>query len=172
MLTLPISFSHPLCSPFAPLELHRCSPDSSLISDSTLRSVCDRFLGVGETVFDTIQGTAVTSSYFKRDGKESRWDKRANCNRSSQRQEVVKVLRRWLILVQEFAHSRINVHNIRLFISGSHIPSISICTSTFNRISLVVPFSSTPLTIILSILSISLNCTICLETIKFYHIEP
>ncbi|TFK28213.1 DUF1748-domain-containing protein [Coprinopsis marcescibilis] len=42
------------------------SPDTSTISDPTIRSVADRFLGVGESVFDMIQGTAVNSSYFKR----------------------------------------------------------------------------------------------------------
>jgi len=42
------------------------SPDASKISDSTARSVAEKFLGVGETVFDVIQGTAVNSPYFKR----------------------------------------------------------------------------------------------------------
>ena len=46
------------------------SPDPTLIGDPTIRSIADRFLGVGETVFDTIQGTAVSSSYFKRSGRE------------------------------------------------------------------------------------------------------
>lgn len=41
-------------------------PDASAISDPTLRSVAEKFLGVGETVFDMIQATAVNSSYFKR----------------------------------------------------------------------------------------------------------
>lgn len=44
------------------------SPDSTAISDPTIRSVADRFLGVGETVFDVMQGTAVNSGYFKRTG--------------------------------------------------------------------------------------------------------
>ncbi|KJA23012.1 hypothetical protein HYPSUDRAFT_138454 [Hypholoma sublateritium FD-334 SS-4] len=42
------------------------SPDTSSISDPTVKSVADKFLGVGETVFDMIQGTVVNSSYFKR----------------------------------------------------------------------------------------------------------
>ncbi|EAU83056.2 hypothetical protein CC1G_13338 [Coprinopsis cinerea okayama7 len=43
------------------------SPDTTLISDPTARGIADKFLGVGETVFDMLQGTAVNSSYFKRD---------------------------------------------------------------------------------------------------------
>lgn len=42
------------------------SPDTTAISDPTMRGVADKFLGVGETVFDILQGTAVNSSYFKR----------------------------------------------------------------------------------------------------------
>ncbi|TEB34460.1 DUF1748-domain-containing protein [Coprinellus micaceus] len=42
------------------------SPDTSAITDPTMRGVADKFLGVGETVFDMLQGTAVNSSYFKR----------------------------------------------------------------------------------------------------------
>ncbi|KAF9048407.1 hypothetical protein BJ165DRAFT_1307277, partial [Panaeolus papilionaceus] len=41
-------------------------PDPSFISDPTARSVAEKFLGVGETVFDMIQATAVNSSYFKK----------------------------------------------------------------------------------------------------------
>ena len=41
-------------------------PDASAIPDPTLRSVAEKFLGVGETVFDMIQATAVNSSYFKK----------------------------------------------------------------------------------------------------------
>lgn len=43
-----------------------CRPDTSSIQDATIRGVADKFLGVGETVFDLLQGTAVNSSYFKR----------------------------------------------------------------------------------------------------------
>ncbi|KLO17240.1 DUF1748-domain-containing protein [Schizopora paradoxa] len=46
------------------------APDPTLIGDPTIRSIADRFLGIGETVFDTIQGTAVSSSYFKRTVRE------------------------------------------------------------------------------------------------------
>ncbi|PPQ91010.1 hypothetical protein CVT25_013935 [Psilocybe cyanescens] len=42
------------------------SPDASVIPDPTVRSVAEKFLGVGETVFDVIQATAVNSSYFKK----------------------------------------------------------------------------------------------------------
>jgi len=45
------------------------TPETSSISDPTLRSVADRFLGVGETIFDMVQATAVNSSYFKKDTK-------------------------------------------------------------------------------------------------------
>jgi len=40
--------------------------DASAIPDPTVRSVAEKFLGVGETVFDMIQATAVNSSYFKK----------------------------------------------------------------------------------------------------------
>ncbi|TFK40067.1 hypothetical protein BDQ12DRAFT_680297 [Crucibulum laeve] len=43
------------------------SPDASVIPDETVRSVAVKFLGVGETIFDMIQATAVNSSYFKKD---------------------------------------------------------------------------------------------------------
>ncbi|KIK10311.1 hypothetical protein K443DRAFT_670938 [Laccaria amethystina LaAM-08-1] len=43
------------------------APNASAIPDPTIRSVAEKFLGVGETVFDMIQATAVNSSYFKRD---------------------------------------------------------------------------------------------------------
>ncbi|KAF8591116.1 DUF1748-domain-containing protein [Ramaria rubella] len=42
------------------------SPDTPLLGDPTLRSVADKFLGVGETVFDVVQASAVNSSWFKR----------------------------------------------------------------------------------------------------------
>ncbi|KAI0749274.1 hypothetical protein C8Q80DRAFT_1161022 [Daedaleopsis nitida] len=40
------------------------------ISDPTVRSVADKCLGFGETIFDMIQGTAVNSQYFKRDSRK------------------------------------------------------------------------------------------------------
>jgi len=43
------------------------TPETSAISDPTIRSLADRFLGVGESVFEMVQGTAVNSAYFKRD---------------------------------------------------------------------------------------------------------
>ncbi|PPQ73183.1 hypothetical protein CVT26_014782 [Gymnopilus dilepis] len=42
------------------------TPDASAIPDPTVRSIAEKFLGVGETVFDMIQATAVNSSYFKK----------------------------------------------------------------------------------------------------------
>jgi len=42
------------------------SPDASTITDPTVRSVTEKFLGVGETIFDMLQATAVNSSYFKK----------------------------------------------------------------------------------------------------------
>ncbi|KAI0671319.1 hypothetical protein C8Q78DRAFT_972086 [Trametes maxima] len=41
--------------------------ETDKISDGTLRSVAEKYLGVGESIFDMIQGTAVNSEYFKRD---------------------------------------------------------------------------------------------------------
>ncbi|EIW57147.1 DUF1748-domain-containing protein [Trametes versicolor FP-101664 SS1] len=43
--------------------------ETDKISEPTLRSVTERYLGFGETVFDMIQGTVVNSDYFKRDSK-------------------------------------------------------------------------------------------------------
>ncbi|GBE88297.1 Uncharacterized protein YIL156W-B [Sparassis crispa] len=43
------------------------TPETAVITEPTLRSVAERYLGIGETVFDMIQGSAVTSKYFKRD---------------------------------------------------------------------------------------------------------
>lgn len=48
------------------------SPNASGISDPTVRSVAQSFLGIGETVFDVIQASAVNSPYFKKDSKGSR----------------------------------------------------------------------------------------------------
>jgi len=41
-------------------------PHTELITEPTVRSVTEKFLGVGETIFDVAQATAVNSSYFKR----------------------------------------------------------------------------------------------------------
>ncbi|KAJ6607360.1 hypothetical protein B0H10DRAFT_1818298 [Mycena sp. CBHHK59/15] len=48
------------------------APDSASITDPTMRSIADRYLGVGESIFDMIQATAVNSAYFKRDSKGPR----------------------------------------------------------------------------------------------------
>ncbi|KAJ7219956.1 hypothetical protein GGX14DRAFT_7831 [Mycena pura] len=48
------------------------TPNSASISDPTLRSLAERYLGVGESIFDMIQATAVNSTYFKRDAKGPR----------------------------------------------------------------------------------------------------
>ncbi|KAI9439858.1 DUF1748-domain-containing protein [Lactarius indigo] len=42
------------------------APDTESISNPTMRSFTESYLGFGETVFDAIQGTVVTSPYFKR----------------------------------------------------------------------------------------------------------
>lgn len=54
---------HNLCSHW----LHR--PETAKIPDPTVRSVAETYLGVGETIFDMIQGTVVNSQYFKRDSR-------------------------------------------------------------------------------------------------------
>ncbi|KAI0267659.1 DUF1748-domain-containing protein [Gloeopeniophorella convolvens] len=41
-------------------------PNTESISDPTMRSFADQYFGVGETIFNAIQGTAVNSTYFKR----------------------------------------------------------------------------------------------------------
>ncbi|KAH9998824.1 hypothetical protein BJV74DRAFT_824033 [Russula compacta] len=42
-------------------------PNTESISNPTIRSLTEQYLGLGETVFNALQGTAVTSPYFKRD---------------------------------------------------------------------------------------------------------
>ncbi|KAI0046564.1 DUF1748-domain-containing protein [Auriscalpium vulgare] len=42
------------------------APQTESIPDPTLRSVTERYLGIGESIFDMAQATAVNSSYFKR----------------------------------------------------------------------------------------------------------
>ena len=56
----------------ADFSFNQSRPDSSKITDPTLRSITERFLGIGETVFDTLQSTAVGSGYFKRNGRDQR----------------------------------------------------------------------------------------------------
>ncbi|KAI1797086.1 hypothetical protein LXA43DRAFT_878543 [Ganoderma leucocontextum] len=41
--------------------------ETEKVSDPTMRSLAEKYLGFGETIFDMVQGTAVTSQYFKRD---------------------------------------------------------------------------------------------------------
>ncbi|KZT57928.1 DUF1748-domain-containing protein [Calocera cornea HHB12733] len=43
------------------------APDTLLITDPTARSVVDKYLAVGDTIFDLVQATAVNSSYWKRE---------------------------------------------------------------------------------------------------------
>jgi len=43
------------------------SPATGDISDATTRSIAERYLGVGELVFDMAQASIVNSGYFKRD---------------------------------------------------------------------------------------------------------
>jgi Mitofissin len=42
----------------------------SFISNPTVRSLTEQYLGFGETVFNTLQGAVVTSPYFKRSERE------------------------------------------------------------------------------------------------------
>jgi hypothetical protein len=42
------------------------SLDTESISNPTVRSLTEQYLGVGETMFNTLQGAVVTSPYFKR----------------------------------------------------------------------------------------------------------
>ncbi|KAM5539253.1 hypothetical protein V8D89_007126 [Ganoderma adspersum] len=41
--------------------------ETEKLSDPTVRSVTEKYLGFGETIFDMVQGTVVNSQYFKRD---------------------------------------------------------------------------------------------------------
>lgn len=45
------------------------TPQTESIADPTIRSVAERYLGIGETIFDAVQATVVNSQYFKRDGQ-------------------------------------------------------------------------------------------------------
>lgn len=47
--------------------IHR--PQTALITEPTIRSMVERFIGVGETVFDVVQASAVNSSYWKRSSR-------------------------------------------------------------------------------------------------------
>ncbi|KAH9972160.1 hypothetical protein BGW80DRAFT_1173556 [Lactifluus volemus] len=42
------------------------APDTETISNPTIRSLTEQYLGFGEMVFNTLQGTVVSSPYFKR----------------------------------------------------------------------------------------------------------
>jgi hypothetical protein len=46
------------------------SPDTEFITNPTIRSFTESYLGFGETVFNAIQGTVVTSPYFKRSDRQ------------------------------------------------------------------------------------------------------
>lgn len=55
---------------FATHKLVFCRPDTeTLITDPTIRSIADRYFGIGETIFDMIQASAVNSEYFKKDSR-------------------------------------------------------------------------------------------------------
>jgi Fungal protein of unknown function (DUF1748) len=60
-----ISFSVGLPSSLSPPSFP-CSPDTETISNPTIRSLTEQYLGFGEMVFNTLQGTVVSSPYFKR----------------------------------------------------------------------------------------------------------
>ncbi|KAG8845474.1 hypothetical protein FRB96_002492 [Tulasnella sp. 330] len=40
--------------------------NTASISDDSFRSIADKYLGVGESIFDFAQGYAVNSAYWKR----------------------------------------------------------------------------------------------------------
>ena len=46
------------------------SPDTEFISNPTIRSLTEQYLGFGETMFNVLQGTVVTSPYFKRSERQ------------------------------------------------------------------------------------------------------
>jgi hypothetical protein len=46
------------------------SLDTEYISNPTVRSWTERYLGVGESMFNTLQGAVVTSPYFKRSERQ------------------------------------------------------------------------------------------------------
>lgn len=50
-------------------QLIHCRPDTETIPNPTLRSIADSCLGLGETIFDMIQASAVNSEYFKKDSR-------------------------------------------------------------------------------------------------------
>ena len=61
--------SHLLRPPRGTSHLHlswTCSPNTETISNPTIRSFTEQYLGFGETLFNVLQGTVVTSPYFKR----------------------------------------------------------------------------------------------------------
>ena len=51
-----------------PSQIHR-SIETEKLSDPTVRSVTEKYLSFGETIFDMVQGTVVNSQYFKRDSR-------------------------------------------------------------------------------------------------------
>ncbi|KAI9437803.1 hypothetical protein F5148DRAFT_1294146 [Russula earlei] len=46
--------------------------DTEFISNPTIRSITEQYLGFGETMFNALQGTIVTSPYFKRSSEQRR----------------------------------------------------------------------------------------------------
>lgn len=55
--------------PFSQVDPPDSSIETNRISDPTIRSLAERFLGVGETIFDMAQATAINSEYFKKDSR-------------------------------------------------------------------------------------------------------
>ena len=69
MRTLSLCYHVHLPDELSPLSrMH--SPDTEFITNPTIRSFTEQYLGFGETVFNAIQGTAVTSPYFKRSDRQ------------------------------------------------------------------------------------------------------
>jgi len=46
------------------------APQTTLITDPSVRGIADKYFGVGETIFDIAQATVVNSSYFVRSSKK------------------------------------------------------------------------------------------------------
>ncbi|KAI0067343.1 DUF1748-domain-containing protein [Artomyces pyxidatus] len=42
------------------------APRTDSITDPTVRSITEQYLGIGETLFDVVQGTVVNSTYFQK----------------------------------------------------------------------------------------------------------
>jgi hypothetical protein len=51
-------------------QFYTSRPDVSSISDSTFRGFAEKYLGIGESVFDLLQASAVGSNHFTREANK------------------------------------------------------------------------------------------------------